>query len=152
MGCTSGEPGAADGSDRTTQPSVEPSGADDGRIEVASLGLSLRLPASFDVVDDPDLVLLARSARPPAILSIAGDSSDVVEHDAEDGETVAATAINGVEALVVTNAVLDGLPPGIVSNELLVSNEDRSFSLILSTGEQDLPAMWDEILSSITIR
>jgi hypothetical protein len=59
--------------------------------------------------------------------------------------------IDGVEAVAVTKAVVDGIPPGIVANELLVSNDGRSFSLILSARASDLAGMWPDLLASISI-
>ena len=74
-----------------------------------------------------------------------------MQYDARSCETVSETEIDGVEAVIVLNAALEGLPPGVVSNELLVANGSRFFSLILSTAAPDLAPIWDGVLASVTI-
>jgi hypothetical protein len=145
-------PSATDSGGPPTTIVADPRITSDGGVEVASLGLTFHIPESFAVADDPGLVFLARSVQPPAILSIAAASPEIAEHDAEAGEDVATISIDNVDAIVVTNAAVDGLPPGIVANELLVVNGARSFSLVLSTTEQDLAPLWDQLTASIAIR
>jgi hypothetical protein len=141
-----------DGATPSTGDTVVESAGDAGApFEVPSLGLTFRLPESFVVADDPELDFLARSSRPLAIVSIAAESSDIVQKESEVGETMTPTTIADVEAMVVENAVLDGLPVGVVANELLVANGDDSFSLIMSSNEEDLPALWNDLLASIAI-
>jgi hypothetical protein len=120
-------------------------------IAVPSLGVAFRLPPSLAVADDPDLVFLARSSQPQAVISIAAEPSDIVQHEPEGGETVSPATIATVEAVVVENAAVDGLPAGVVANELLVANGTRSFSLIMSSGQSDLPVLWDDLLASISV-
>jgi hypothetical protein len=142
-----------DGATLSARDTVLESAGDAGHpFEVPSLGLTFRLPESFVVADDPGLDFLARSLQPRAIMSIAGESSDTVEHEPEVGETVIPTTIAGVEAVVVENAAIDSLPVGVVANELLVANGDDSFSLIMSSDPGDLPTLWNDLLGSIAIR
>ena len=96
-------------------------------------------------------MFLARSVDPPAILSITADEGDVVEHEAENGETTTRTSIGGHDALLVTNAVLAELPAGIAANELLVANGSQSFSLILSASEPRLRMLWNDLVATVVI-
>lgn len=151
-GCAD-EAGPDGGAIPTTEATVVATPDDVGTsIDVPSLGLALRLPPSFAVADDPDLVFLARSSRPQAVISIAAEPSDIVQHEPEGGETASPATIANVEPVVVENAAVDGLPAGVVANELLVANGTRSFSFILSSGQNDLPVLWDDVLASITVR
>jgi hypothetical protein len=141
-----------DGATPSTQPTVVATADGAGtHVEVPSLDLAFRLPESFAMADDPGLVFLARSLQPPAIVSIAEEPSDIVQHEPEGGETVFPATVANVEAVVVENAAVDGLPAGVVANELLVANGDRSFSLIMSSDRQDLPVLWDDLLASIAV-
>jgi hypothetical protein len=141
-GCTSSGT-ALDATPSTDAPS--------GAITIEALGVSLELPDSFHVVDDPDLELLARSGSPRAILSIAHDSGDVTSHEPEPGESLEPLSLDGVDAVVVTNAVLDGLPVGVAANELLVSNGERSFSMIMSAEAEHLDALWADLMASVAV-
>lgn len=123
----------------------------DGAIHIESLGLSFRLPESFELAEEPDLVFLARSMEPPAIFSIDLDDPSVVEHEPAPEETVVRAQIEGVEAVIVENAALEGLGPGLEARELLVANGDRSFTVILSAPVRELPALWDEFIGSVEI-
>lgn len=129
---------------------TEASGSGDG-IDVESIGLRLVLPESFEVADEPTLLLLARSDSPPAVLSIAAEAESVLDHEPEGDEIVTVESIDGVDVTVIRNAVLPGLPEGIAANELLVANGDRSFSLVFSTVEAELEPLWDEIFGSLEI-
>ena len=110
------------------------------------------MPKTFDIEEDPDLVFLASSAAFPAILSLAVEEASITEHDAEAGESLETTSIDGAEALIVTNAEVGELPPGVVSNELLVSNGERSFSLIFSSPAEALDEVWEPFVASLSIR
>lgn len=123
----------------------------DGRITIVSLDMSFKLPESFDPVDDPSLTFVARSADPLAVFSIDRDTPGVVDHEPEGEERMSATTIDGVDAVVIDDARLDGLPPGIVAKELLVANGDRSFSVILSSTENELSQLWDAFIASVKI-
>ena len=149
--CTSGSSSGSASRDATSETSSRGTTVVGADTDVSSLGLRMRLPSSFVVVSDPRLAFLARSSNPPAILSIDHDSGDVTNHEAEAGETLSSEQIDGLDTVVVTNAAVNGLPPGIVANELLVSNGSRSFSLILSAGSSDLAAIWPGLLASIQI-
>lgn len=133
--------------------SSEPCNVDvaDDTVTIDCLALSFEMPRFFQQVEESDLLFLAMGGSTPAVLSIDRDSPDVVEHRAEDGESLTQLTIDGVEAVVVTDAVIEGLEPGKAARELLVANGDRSFSLIMSAPEQDLPSIWDPLMSSLEI-
>jgi hypothetical protein len=59
--------------------------------------------------------------------------------------------LGDVNAQAVTNAVVDGLPPGIGANELLVDNRPQSFSVIMSASPSDLADMWDPFIASVQV-
>jgi len=118
---------------------------------IGDLGVRFELPASFASADDDALVFLARSLGPRAIFSIDAASSDVTEHGAESGETVTPTTLGEVDAVVVSNASVDGLPSGISANEILVSNGTKSFSVILSAAPADLAEIWAPFIDSLTV-
>lgn len=125
--------------------------APEGTITIDSLGLSFELPSSFDVVEEPDLVFLARSYSPPAVFSIDTDTPAVADHEPEGGESVAPAGIEGVEAVIVTDAELEGLQPGLEARELLVGNGERSFSVIMSAHESEVASLWKEFIKSVDI-
>lgn len=134
----------------TSRPSSE-SSRDARSITVESLGLSFQLPAPFEVIEHEDFTFLARSDEPRGVFSIEPDEPDVIEHEPEGEESVATTEIDGVDAVIVSDAVLEGLPPDIAARELLVANGDRSFSLIMSAEENELPPLWEEFITSVKI-
>lgn len=118
--------------------------------EVEDLGLRFELPQSYAAVDDADFVFLARSSEPPSIFSI--DRAESAQaHEPEAGETVSEMALGDVDAQVVTDAVLEGLPPGIAANELIVDNGPQSFSVIMSASPSDLADMWELFIASIQV-
>ncbi|HEX2294066.1 MAG TPA: hypothetical protein VHN37_02025, partial [Actinomycetota bacterium] len=133
-------------------PSSPPTYTAAGRsVTIESLRLSFELPASFEVVENEELVFLARSFESRGVLSIQRDTADVVRHEPEGEESVAPADIEGVDAVVVTDAVLAGLPAGVAARELLVANRERSFTVILSAAEPALPRLWDDFISSVRI-
>jgi hypothetical protein len=149
-GCTTTGKSAKDG------PSVAPSVttvqvANSARFSVQSLRLDFVLADSFQSTDKPDYAFFARSNSPRALLTIDNDSPSVTDHQARPGETLSKLDIKGVKAVVVTNAALNDLPSGISANELLVSNGDRSFSVIMSGDSDAVPKFWETFVTSITI-
>jgi hypothetical protein len=119
---------------------------------VESLGLSFDLPRSFVEAEDPEVLFFAVSRDPQAIFSIAGAAPNVVDYEAAGTESVTAIELTGgVAAVVVIGKSLEGMPPGVISNELLVSN-GSSFSVITSAVERDLDAMWSEFGSSVSVQ
>jgi hypothetical protein len=148
VGCRNGESAV----ERETSTSTSQANASTpGSSAVDSLGLTFSLSPSFTIFQDPDLTFLARSTQPPAIFSIERASADVVDHGPEANESLTPMQLGGVDAVVVTNASVEGLPPGVVANELLVANGSRSFTAILSAGEQDLASLWNEFIASIRV-
>lgn len=119
---------------------------------VDSLGLNFRLLTAFAKIDDPSFVFLARSQDPRAVFSIDSDSPAVVDHTARAGEKLSDLEISGVKTVVVNHAAVDGLPPGIEANELLVANGGRSFSVIMSSAVADLPRLWTSFVGSISFK
>jgi hypothetical protein len=120
-------------------------------ITIDCLGLSFRLPPSFEEGGDAGLVFLARSVSPPALFTIDRDSPNVIEHEPEAQETIVPADIDGVNAVVVNNASLENLAPGLEARELLVANGDRSFSVIMSTRRENLSSLWEEFMRSVRI-
>lgn len=120
-------------------------------ITIETLGLSFQLPPPFEVIEHEDFLFLARSDEPRGVFSIEPEMPDVIEHEPEGEESVETTEIDGVDAMIVTDAVLEGLPPGVAARELLVANGDRSFSLIMSAAEEELPSLWEEFINSVAI-
>ena len=149
LGCTSKEETSPNPASESSVVQTSDPGSGEGMTAVDALDLSLRLPPSFEVASDPELALLARSLSPRAILSISPESSSISDHQAEPGETVERVTIAGRDAVVVSNANVDGLPTTIVANEILVSNGENSFSLILSSDAASLSAMWQPTIESI---
>jgi hypothetical protein len=92
-----------------------------------------------------------QSGSAQAIFTIDRNSASVVDHQPEGAESLTRSRINGHDAVTIRNAVVEGLPPGIVANELLVANGSRSFSVIMSAKERDLPRLWSEFVSSVRI-
>jgi hypothetical protein len=119
---------------------------------VESLGLAFSLPGSFAVAQDKDFDFLARSIQPRAVFSIARDSPGVVRAKPRANESLASIRLGAVEGVVITNAAIEGLPPGISAKELLVANGDRSFTVILSAGDRDAAAMWEVFISSLKVQ
>src|SRR3954452_1479819 len=109
------------------------------QFEVGPLGLAFRLPESFVATDDADYAFFARSISPHSLFTIDDDSSDVTDHDGEPGESLSELDLGNIDALVVTDAVVEGMPAGVSSNELLVSNGEQSFSVIMSAATADRP-------------
>jgi hypothetical protein len=149
--CTSGSPvtGATTSAPATSSTSIPSLPA--GSFQVASLGLRFTLPTTLLAVQDPSFVFLARSTAPPAVFSIDGDSPAVTTHSPRQGETLTSIDLGGLGNVVVSNAAVAGLPAGIASNELLVSNGGHSFSVILSAADADLPAMWQTFIGSVHV-
>jgi hypothetical protein len=133
----------------TTERAPAPDAATGQATEVAALGLTLDLPTSFEVADDPELALLARTLSPRAILSISSESRSIVNYRPDSGETVDQGTLEGRDTVTVLDANVDGLPPGIVANELLVDNGAESFSLILSSDPESLARLWPPLVESI---
>ena len=150
VGCTNDDPSASPESARTTTPPTEAS-TPSNSITIDSLGLSFDLPPNFEEFKDPKLLFLARSADPPSVLSIAPDTPDIVDHEPQGGEILTSTRIDGVEAVIVEGAELEGLPPSVAARELLVANGNRSFTLIFSASETELPALWEGFIESVEI-
>ena len=143
------------GCQRSAQPSSQPSPAGssaDRRITIEAFQLSFQLSPSFQVVEEPDIVFLARSAFPRGLLTIEPDEPSVIGHEAEGGETLTSVTIDGVDAVVVHNAVLEDLPEGLEARQLLVANGQRSFSLIMSAVEPELPRLWRRLIATVEIR
>jgi hypothetical protein len=135
----------------TTAPSTVTESVDGG-LGVPSLGLTFQLPDSFVVIDEPDLLFFARSVDPLALFSIDPDGPTVTDHEAEGDETLSDIEFGDVRGVVITNAVLDGLPPGVSANELLVSNRDRSFTVIMSAASAAaLEDAWQVFIDSVAI-
>ena len=121
------------------------------KYTVDSLGVTFRLPDCFRAVDNPDYLFLGESTTPRSLFTILGESPSVADHTAEPGETLTRRDLGEGEAVVVANAVLDGMPADISSNELLVSDGERSFSVIMSADPTSLPAMWQTFIDSLTV-
>lgn len=134
----------------STSASPEPASSDAG-FDVQSLGVTFTLPASFRTIDEPSLVFIARSTDPPAVFSIDHGSVDVTTYDSRPGEGTSTVDLAGLRNVVVTNSAVSGLPAGIDSNKLLVSNGERSFSVIMSAPAADLPPMWQTFITSIEV-
>jgi hypothetical protein len=117
---------------------------------IDAFGLRFELPQNFVAADDDELVFLAQSSEPPSIFSIDPEEPGLT-HDPESGESVSEMQLGDVDAQVVTNAVLDGLPPGIAANELLVDNGSQSFSVIMSASPSVLGDMWDPFVASVQV-
>lgn len=135
---------------RTEELRCDPASSN-GSITIHCFGLSFRLPPSFEKAEDPELVFLARSVSSHAVLSIDRDLPNVTEHKPEGQESIESADIDGVDAVIVTNAFLEGLAPELEARELLIANGDRSFSVIMSAREEDLPSLWEEFMGSVRI-
>ncbi len=110
-----------------------------------------RLPESFGALDDADYAFLARSMSPRSVFTISEESPEVTDHVLEPGESVSELDFGTVRAVVVADAVIEGIPAGISANELLVSNGDQSFSVIMSAETADLSELWDVFINSVAV-
>lgn len=140
----------------TSTSSVSPpatgSGVGDTRsYDVDALRLRFVLPRNYVAVDNSDFAFLARSYGPLSIFSIDREDPGIIDHDPEAGESLSEMRLGDADAKVVTNAVVDGLPPGIAANELLVDNGSRSFSVIMSARPSDLSGMWQTFIASVHV-
>lgn len=126
--------------------------ADATQFAVEAIGLTFVLPISFEEAAEPELLFLAHSMTPRAVVSIDEDVPKVINHPARPGETLTEIDLNGVSAVVVTDAAIEGLPAGISANELLVSNGQWSFTVIMSGVSEALPELWDVFLRSVVVQ
>jgi len=120
-------------------------------FDIEQIGLSFVLDESFGVLDDPTYLFFARSASPPALITIVNAGDDIADYDPRPGETVTDLDLGAAKAVVVTDAALDGLPEGISANELLVSNGSHSFSVIMSGASTALPELWATFVGSLMV-
>ncbi len=123
----------------------------DGAFTVDSLGLSFALPESFEAVDDATYLFFAQSMTPPSLITILGAGDDIAGHDARPGETLSDLDLGVDEAVVITDAALDGLPAGLSGNELLVANGTQSFSVIMSGPASVMPDLWAVFVESLVV-
>ncbi|MDO9175894.1 MAG: hypothetical protein Q7V62_13895, partial [Actinomycetota bacterium] len=117
---------------------------------VDSLGLSFALPESFEAVDDATYLFFAQSMTPPSLITILGAGDDIADH-ARPGETLSDLDLGVDEAVVITDAALDGLPAGFSANELLVANGSQSFSVIMSGPASVMPDLWAVFVESLVV-
>jgi hypothetical protein len=122
-----------------------------GEFDVQPLGLTFTLPTSFHTAQDPSLTFIARSTNPRALFTIDYETPDVTATGVRPGERLSTIELGGLRNVVVTHAALSGLPAGVDSNELRVSNGTRSFSVIMSAATADLPAMWQTFIESVHV-
>jgi hypothetical protein len=151
-GCTTDDPKAEPTTTSTTStPAKERSTASGSAYEVEDLSLRFELPANFERADDNDFVFLARSLDPRAIFSVDRGSPSDSASASRPGETTTPTSLGEVDAVVVTDAAVEGLPAGIAANELVVSNGERSFSVIMSAAPTDLAELWEPFVASVRV-
>lgn len=123
-----------------------------GRLfEVDSLGLTFRLPESFASSIDPNYSFFARSRLPPSLFTINGDTPAVIEHQQRPGELLSDFDLGGLAAVEVSDAALEGLPPELRVNELLVANGNQSFSVIMSAPSGELDELWEVFIESVEV-
>ena len=96
-------------------------------------------------------MFVARSTDPVAVFSIDHGSAEVTTYESRPGEGTSTVDLAGLRNVVVTNSAVSGLPAGIDSNKLLVSNGERSFSVIMSAPAADLAPMWQTFITSIEV-
>ena len=134
---------------QTSKPySVAPAGG----VTIDSLRLAFVLPPSFQVAEDPGLLFLARSISYHAILSVQQEAPSIIDHDPEPGESLAPAHIEGVDGVIVKDAVLEGgLSPELTANQLFVSNGSHSFSVILSATNKHHSSLWEEFITSVRV-
>jgi hypothetical protein len=153
-GCTSTAVDDSTVAVRSTMKETGSTGVQSGSgtsFAVESLELTFVLPETFRAVDDPDYLFLARSMIPRSVFTVDEDVPEVTDHEAEQGESLSELDLTGVDAVVVSNAMLEGLPSGVSANELLVSNGTRSFSVIMSAATADLPELWKVFVRSVAV-
>lgn len=154
-GCTRDDPAAEWTTTSSVPVSVTASVAKSGTgmsYGIKALSLRFELPRHFGAVDDAEVVFIARSSEPRAIFSIDRAAPQDIAHKPEAGESVSRTQLGDVEAKVVSKAAVEGLPPGIAANELLVDNGPQSFSVIMSATPSDLANMWEPFIASIQVQ
>lgn len=139
---------------QATLPTTSLSPAQPGELvpfAVPALGLTFELPASFVESEGQDLLFVARSSPLRALVTVGLGTPDVVDYTPDPGETMTSITVSDRPAVTVTGVVIDGLPAGVLSNDLFVDNGPRSFSLIMSASATDLPGLWEPFLASAAI-
>jgi hypothetical protein len=131
-------------------PVSEPGSSTATSYAVDALGLRFDLPENYVAVEDDELEFLARSSAPLSIFSIDREEPGTT-HEPEAGESVSEMRLGDLEAQVVENAVVDGLPPGVAANELFVDNGPQSFSVIMSAVPSELAGLWDPFIASVQV-
>lgn len=116
-------------------------------------GFTFALPDGFETYD-AGMAFSAQRTAPVGFLTVEPFDGEAPAYDtypAREGETLSIQMVGEVEVLVVENAALSGLPPGVSANELIVNNGGASFSLILSSDEAALGEAWSTVMDSATI-
>jgi len=116
---------------------------------VDRLGITFQLPGNFVETSEPDYEFSARSLRPQAFFSIYAESASITDFPPRAGETHHQLDLGAGGAVEIVSAAIEGLPEGIGANELLVSNGDQSFSVILSAPDTALDELWAVFIGSI---
>lgn len=151
-GCKSDDQGSESVSETTAAPATTQVGRKSPAYSVKEAGLRFDLPDTFQPASNKELLFLAKSLSPRAIFSIdTGSAEDARSYEKRPGETVTPTTIGNVDALIVSNAALEGLPAGIAGNELVIDNGERSVSVIMSAEQADLDVMWDQFIGSLQV-
>jgi len=142
--------------EETTAPRPAPTSTsgqptEEATFNVGSLGLTFRLPKTFISYKDPSYTFSASNQNSNSLLAIVEKSPEITHHVAQPGETMSDLDLDGVDAVVVTDAVLEGLPPDRGANLLLVSNGEQSFLVILVSSTATLSRLWDHFLASVSV-
>lgn len=135
--------------DTTTESATSP--AVGNEYVVPELGIRFLLPEEFEETSDPDYAFAARLRQPTAFFTIYAEPADITDFAPRPGETRTELDLGADRAIAIENAAVSGLPAGVSSHELLVSNGDRSFSVILSAPTSIIDELWRVFIGSISI-
>ncbi|MEQ1702726.1 MAG: hypothetical protein ABMA25_21670 [Ilumatobacteraceae bacterium] len=121
-------------------------------FSVAALGLTFSLADSYEQEADGDYAFSALSVSPRSFFTIYAEPPDIADHPPRPGEELQSIDLGpGITAVVVLDAAIEGLPAGVSANELLVSNGDRSFSVIMSSISANLDEFWSVFIASVQV-
>lgn len=118
-----------------------------GYAELPQYGFQFIVPEPLVATPTDDYDFRAVSTNPKGLLTVLDCGDCTLDGEPEADEVFTSDEIDGVPVLIVENANLD-MPDGVASNELIVADDQRNFSIIMSV-EGDIGPVWDEFVDSI---
>lgn len=118
---------------------------------VDSIGLTFELPEPFLSYIDDSYLFAASSSSPRFTFVIDAISTAAADRVAQSGETLSKLQLGAVDAVMVTDVHMEGLPSELSANEILVSNGSMSFHAIMIAVTAKLPELWDFFVRSVEV-